>query len=335
VNKSTVIILACLAGLLVSCGLAGGSQPAAEAVATYTPLPTYTALPTYTPFPTATATFLPSPTPLPEETPTPAEDANTPEPTSNFDTQGVLQFSSNLREGPGLEFDNIVRLDAGEQLLIIGRDLAGNWLFGRTASGAEGWVRLTQFVGPIQIARIPLAQEIPTPEVTFTPSGDEDEEESEGGEEAPPTPTPLAAEAPPGSLQFIITAGASPTCETFTWEMPAAFHVNNTGGSIPPFNYDDAASTVGVVAYRLLRSAVPDFISVEINGDVQPGGCDDTTGVCEMVTMTMCVSAPAHAPTGGTDYVQNVQFGIGTQSYDQFYQETQAQIPTVMRVVAP
>jgi hypothetical protein len=333
VNKLTATLIACLAILLVSCGLAGGSQSSAD-IATYTPLPTYTALPTYTPFPTATATFLPSPTPLPEESPTPTEGAETPVPTSSFDNQGVLQFSSNLREGPGLEYDDITRLAAGEQFLIIGRDLQGNWLFGRTASGAEGWVRLTQFEGPIQIARIPLAQDIPTPEATFTPSDDDEEDEGEE-EESVPTPTPIAAEAPAGSLQYIITAGASPVCETFTWEMPASFHVDNTSGAIPGFDYDNSGSTVGVIAYRFLRSAVPDFINVGIDGDVLPGGCDNSSGVCESVTITMCASAPAHAPTGGTDYVQNVQLGIGTQSYDQFYQETQANIPTVFRVIAP
>jgi hypothetical protein len=331
VNKLAATITACLAILLVSCGVVGGSQ-SAEEIATYTPLPTYTALPTYTPFPTATATFLPSPTPLPEETPTPTEGAETPEPTSSFDNQGVLEFSSNLREGPGLEFPDIIRLAAGEQFLILGRDLPGNWLFGRTAAGEEGWVRLTQFEGPIQIARIPLAQEIPTPEVTLTPTK---EEGDEGETESIPTPTPIAAEAPAGSLQFILTAGAAPECETFTWEMPQAFNVDSTSSPIPGFDYDNTASTVGVIAYQFLRSAVPDFINVGIDGDVLPGECDDSSGVCKLVTMTMCASAPAHAPTGGSDYVQNVQLGIGTQSYDKFYQDTQANIPTVFRVVSP
>jgi hypothetical protein len=332
VNKFAAIILACLATLLVSCGLTGGGQSSAD-LATYTPLPTYTALPTYTPFPTATATFLPSPTPLPEETPTPTEGAETPEPTSSFDSQGVLEFSSNLREGPGLEFDNITRLAAGEQFLIIGRDLPGNWLFGRSASGEEGWIRLTQFEGPIQIARIPLAEEIPTPEATFTPT--EAEEEEGGEEESGPTPTPLVADAPPGSIPYVITAGAAPVCETFTWVTDATFHVDNTDGPIPAFDYDNAASTVGVIAYQLVRSAVPDFISVTIDGDVLPGGCDDSSEVCESVTITMCASAPATAPTGGSDYIQNVLLSIGTQSYDQFYQEAQAHIPTVFRVVEP
>jgi hypothetical protein len=334
VNKLAAIIIACLAVLLVSCGLAGGDQSSAE-IATYTPLPTYTALPTYTPFPTATATFLPSPTPLPEESPTPTEGAETPEPTASFDNQGVLQFSSNLREGPGLEFDDIIRLAAGEQFLIIGRDLPGNWLFGRAASGQEGWVRLTQFEGPIQIARIPLAQDIPTPEVTFTPSDEDEDDEEEEEEESGPTPTPIAAEAPPGSLQFVITAGAVPVCETFTWEMPQTFNVDNTDGPIPPFDFDNTATTVGVIAYQLSRSAVPDFITLSLDGDVLPGDCDDSSDLCKLVTMTMCVSAPAHAPTGGSDYVQNVLFSIGTQSYDQYFQETQASIPTVFRVVAP
>jgi hypothetical protein len=321
--------------LVLALALAGCKAIAPAPAPTYTPVPTYTPLPTYTPFPTATATFLPPPTEVVLDTPTPvvidAPDVLT-TPTS-AGLQAVLAFGSNLREGPGKLFDVITRLSAGETLMILGRDVPGFWIFVRTATGLEGWVAVTQVQGPLDIPRIPLAQNIPTPEATGSPTVGTPGTPATASGTTTVTSTSLPS-GTPGTYFFVITAGAPQQCETLTIGVPTRFHVDDINETIPPYNSENPASVVGVRVYRVFRTYVPAFIQLLTSGDMTPGDCK-ADNTCGTATFELCMSAPTTAPTGGTDYIQNITLAIGTQSYDQLFEEARIEIPTMFRVVAP
>jgi hypothetical protein len=321
--------------LVLALALAGCKVIAPTSAPTYTPVPTYTPLPTYTPFPTATATFLPPPTEVVLDTPTPvvidAPDVLT-TPTS-AGLQAVLAFGSNLREGPGKLFDVITRLSAGETLMILGRDVPGFWIFVRTATGLEGWVAVTQVQGPLDIPRIPLAQNIPTPEVTGSPQVGTPETPATASGTTTVTSTSLPS-GTPGTYFFVITAGAPQQCETLTIGVPTRFHVDDIDETIPPYNSTDPTSVVGVRVYRVFRTYVPAFIQLLTSGDMTPGDCQ-SDNTCGTATFEICMSASTTAPTGGNDYIQNITLVVGTQSYDQLFEEARVEIPTMFRVVAP
>ncbi len=154
VRFAPVVVAAVL--LLAACGPLAIPQPTYTPYPTYTLLPTYTPRPTYTPFPTPTQTFIPSETPPPPPTAT-----FTPTPFAGLDV--TLAFGANLRSGPGLEFDVILSLSAGEPLTIWGRDTSGRWVLVETPRGREAWVAVTQVAGPVDIRLIPVAGSIPTP----------------------------------------------------------------------------------------------------------------------------------------------------------------------------
>ncbi len=335
-KRVIALTIPAMAVLVTGCTLFSPA-PVAEAP-TQTLYPTYTLYPTFTPPPTATATFLPSPTPSPDVTVTPTVDpaATLPAATSSGGMQAVLLYDSNLREGPGTSFDSVTMLGAGEPITILGRDLNGGWVYVRTSSGLEGWVRVTQIQGPLDIPRIPLAPQIPTPNVTAaataaatasgtgTPSG--------SGTPAASTSTPAPTS---GTLSFDLTAGAGEECQQVIWELPQRFEVQNVDGPIIPFETANPQSVVGRTAYRFFRLNVPEFIDVKIKGNITPGACNESDSTCKIAIFQMCSFAPASAPTGGSEYRQNVTLQIGTQSYSDFFLTVETFIPTSFVVKAP
>lgn len=126
-------------------------------------MPTATLEPTIAPTatPPATATLEPTPdvTTAPTGEPSPTEPLVLP-----------LAFDSYVRAGPGRDFATVAYLSAGTLVTILGRDLDGFWLWVRLADGREGWVAITQFpADTMDIKAIPVAPEIPTPDITSTP----------------------------------------------------------------------------------------------------------------------------------------------------------------------
>ncbi|MCB0253069.1 MAG: protein kinase [Anaerolineae bacterium] len=115
---------------------------------THTPIPVVVA-PTATPDPTATPVS--TATPAPTETPT-----STPAPPAVLAAQPV-----NLRSGPDEVFDRVGELQAGDSLLITGRNSDGSWLEVQTGEGALAWV-LAQLVDTQgDLGSVALASYIP------------------------------------------------------------------------------------------------------------------------------------------------------------------------------
>jgi len=324
VKRILVASLIITATLLAGCSLGSLGAPAP----TYTPLPTYTPFPTFTPPPTATATFLPPPTEVPQETPTSVDSSTaTPFPTPTpSQLQAVLAFGSNLREGPGTGFDPITSLDAGESLILLGRDLNGSWVFVQTSIGEQGWVAVRQLQGPVDVPRIPLAQGIPTPDQTQAASVT-----------GTPGSTAAAATSAPASsgLSYEVKPGAAAECDPVTVGMSGAFTVDSIGQEVKPFDTLSPEDEVGVLVFKYDRTQVPAFLDIHVQGNGTPGQCSDTDKTCRSLKVTLCVGAAADAPTGGSEYAKSIVFSVGRQSYNQFFQETSGSLATVFKVVAP
>lgn len=95
-----------------------------EPTLTPTPPPTETASPT--PSATPTATLTPSPTQPPTSTPTPTETLT---PTPDV-PQGIVNVAQAFcRYGPGTAYLYSAELNAGDQVLIDGRNYSGSWLW--------------------------------------------------------------------------------------------------------------------------------------------------------------------------------------------------------------
>jgi hypothetical protein len=165
-------ILAIIAGALFFFGgpLSGQGAPAPQP-----PSSTPTLQPTGTPTATLEPTIAPTNTLSPTATAGSTLSATTapakePSPAATEPMQLTLAFDSYVRAGPGLVFDTVAYLSAGTSLTVLGRDLDGFWLLVRLDSGKEGWVAITQFpADTLDIKSVPVAPEIPTPDVTATP----------------------------------------------------------------------------------------------------------------------------------------------------------------------
>jgi len=83
-------------------------------------------LPTFTPTPTST----PTPTLTPTPTPTPL-------PTYVAEVIGELV---NLRSGPGNDYEVLNIIPVGENVELVGKTAAGEWILVRTQDGEEGWM---------------------------------------------------------------------------------------------------------------------------------------------------------------------------------------------------
>src|SRR5262245_33892913 len=129
-KKLTVILLLVMALTLSGCEAIFGAAETPTPIATYTPAPTYTPLPTYTPFPSPTTPPEPTATLVPLESPTSSVFGVTPTAAvgGGSGTTASLLNSSFVREGPGLYYKPLTHVDAGETVLVLGRDHDGFWL---------------------------------------------------------------------------------------------------------------------------------------------------------------------------------------------------------------
>jgi CRP-like cAMP-binding protein/uncharacterized protein YraI len=105
------------------------------------------AVPVITPEPIAppttepTSTVMPSPTVPSEATATPPPVPTVTVPIASRTTGGGLR----MRSGPGTNYEVVVLLAEGQDVNVLGRDEAGEWLKISLDSGEEGWVA-TEFV---------------------------------------------------------------------------------------------------------------------------------------------------------------------------------------------
>jgi SH3-like domain-containing protein len=324
VKKLTLFVLVGTALLISGCGF--GTTPAP----TYTPLPTYTPQPTFTPPPTPTATFLPTATPIPIETATPAgaegeaaaEAATTATPAG---TQVTLAFGTNLRQGPGPEYEIVDVLNAGEPLLVLGRNSFGDWLFVQTATNQQGWVARIQIQGQIEIARIPLAAEIPTPEATAT---------SDADETATPGEEPTLAPAN-DTITVEVISGNPGMCQEATVSADSRFTLMDINAKLKPFEYDNYNSIVSQEAVKIDQDEFifPLLLDMRFEGDITPGGCDSSDNTCDRITFKICISAAYNTPPGG--YSGDLDLVIGKQSYDKMYPYTTVPVFTQIVVISP
>lgn len=116
--------------------------------------------PTQTPapvtLPTATATIVGGPTSTPTRTPTPVPVL-----------AEMLGDPTNLRSGPGLDFDIVAELAIGTQLPIIGRSVTLPWyvVASPDVPGGEAWVyeQLVRVIGDITTVPVVEPPAAPTP----------------------------------------------------------------------------------------------------------------------------------------------------------------------------
>ncbi len=144
------------------------------------PTPTFTPSPTPTDTPTPTLTPSPIPTQADDtpSPPTPVPPTATPlppSPTPGPPMAVIVGQNVPIRKGPGLIYDEIGVANQGEEYLITGLSVTGDW-FQIDYRGQPGWVFLIQVEPVADIEQIPVIEEIP-PTPTFTP--------------APATPTPV------------------------------------------------------------------------------------------------------------------------------------------------
>lgn len=143
-----------------------------------------------TPAPTvATATAPPSPTLAPTATPAPPTETPLPAATATLAATETPQkprvaadSAINLRSGPGRAYPVIGRMQAGQELEIIGRNASGDWWQLAWSGGGQAWAAGTvvRVLGPIDT--VAVAQNIPAPPPAPT---------------APPRPTAAPATAAP------------------------------------------------------------------------------------------------------------------------------------------
>ncbi len=68
-----------------------------------------------------------------------------------------VRENASLRTGPGQDFDRIEVLAGGQQLMILGRDEAGDWLQVEAPDGATGWIFADLLnTGSLMIGAIPV-----------------------------------------------------------------------------------------------------------------------------------------------------------------------------------
>lgn len=116
-------------------------------------VPVITPEPIVTPTVELTPTARPSPTVPPEATaaPTPVPTVTVPIPSRT--TGGGLR----MRSGPGTDYRVLLLLAEGQEVDVLGRDEAGEWLKISLDSGEEGWVT-TEFVDVgVAVEALPIA----------------------------------------------------------------------------------------------------------------------------------------------------------------------------------
>jgi hypothetical protein len=178
---------------------AGGPAVQTVVVIIVTATPTPTTSPTIGPFvppakPTSTSTpGPPTPTPLPTVTPFPP-------------VYVVTKEEANVRQGPGVAYPIVTRLDAETQVTVVGRNQAGDWWKVCCVNGSDVWISdsLVRAEGPLWAVAEGINVPPPPPPPPTAP--------------VPPTPVPtptyawpFRAEGPPeeyplGQDYFLVNA---------------------------------------------------------------------------------------------------------------------------------
>lgn len=166
-----------------------------------TPTPTPTNTPTKTPTPPPTDT----PTPKPTDTPTPTE---TPKPTETPSRTEAIAKGSNLRTGPGTNYDKAGTLIKDQKVEIVGKNTDGSWLQVKTADGKVAWVSasLVTITGGVALVEVV---------------------------EAPPTPTPP---------KVVPTATPRPAAQEAVRQSPTV--TNNSAEPMPIYNFKDGVMSI-------------------------------------------------------------------------------------------
>ncbi len=320
-----VLVLASLAMLLVACGPVPLGANATEPVVASTD-PVASPYLTDTPDLTETPTFLPSPTVLLTSTPAPLPtlaETQTADPAEGeaaiLAGQAAPAYDSNLRAGPGLTFEVLDMVRAGEPLEVLGRDPASRWLLVRAPSGLEGWVAIVQFVPPVDASGVPIAEDIPVP-----PPPPEDE----------PTPAPTApAEA---DAVFELPASGELRCQALTITFPVPFPVDEVGQVFVPVDPANPAAAEGPVrAYQLDRETVAPVISMYVDGSVKARNCQEGAAVCASASLTLCAAATTGASPGSEYGGMPLTLVLGTQFADEFTRDASAEFVALFRVLEP
>ncbi|MCX6030485.1 MAG: SH3 domain-containing protein [Chloroflexi bacterium] len=165
-RRNPVLLISLALLLLAATGCAQLGPQATPVPPTKTPKPTFTATPavTATPLilPTATkppATATPvAPTNTPVPPPTAVPPTNTPVPAARFSTGQAV----NVRNGPGVNYNLLGQLPAGQSFEITGKNNAGDWLQ-FTYNGQPAWVSAGLVNVSGDAGSIKLAQNIPAP----------------------------------------------------------------------------------------------------------------------------------------------------------------------------
>ena len=129
-GKRTLWILT-LIGLITSVATTGCNETqvaaGSQAEAQVAPAETPTTAPTPAPI---VITVVVTPTPQPTSSPTPTRVAptSTPTPTAERPTAKVTAAAGNLRSGPGLAYPVVGQVSQGDELAVLKRDEAGDWL---------------------------------------------------------------------------------------------------------------------------------------------------------------------------------------------------------------
>lgn len=111
--------------------------------------------PTFTPTPAPTDTLSPTATPPPTPTPTPTPIPAVPD--AVVGGQG-----SEVRAGPGAEYDIIAQAQPNELLQVTGRNTGGDWLEVVKPDGGRGWISILRLRVNILLDQVPLVTLPPT-----------------------------------------------------------------------------------------------------------------------------------------------------------------------------
>jgi len=148
IGLAAALVIACLlVALTVSATLAASENPAIIQDATATTSGGFQ-------FPTATQTLIGAPTATPTRTPT------------TVPVQArIIGDPTNLRDGPGLDFEIIAELSPGEVLPIVGRWIGTDWLQVAWEDGPDGvaWVYAPLVIVEGDITTIPAVEPPPAP----------------------------------------------------------------------------------------------------------------------------------------------------------------------------
>ncbi len=195
-SRMTVLAwLAILPLVFASCG-AGAPGPAPIPP----PLPTRTPRPTFTPtVPVPTATLLvPTETPVVTATvalsmPTTLPPTAVVTPTAQAQATLTANDLTNVRSGPGTNYDKIGQLTQGQQAAITGKTAAGDW-WQFNFNGQTGWVSAAMVTASDAASSVPVAQTIPPSPV---PVAQPVVQQPAPQPTQPPAPAPTAAPSYP------------------------------------------------------------------------------------------------------------------------------------------